>query len=126
MARPHLRPDNGVQLLQFVAEPRQALAEFCRVLIRGGHIGIVNWAEAEASDVHMIEAAVAAATGQTFPPDDELRQPGGLLAVLVDAGLEVVDAGLIRVPWAVADEQALAVPSSSVRSPPMPRVWPLW
>ncbi|WP_232665330.1 class I SAM-dependent methyltransferase [Pseudonocardia sp. TRM90224] len=93
--------------LQFAEDTFDALAEFGRVARPAGLVAIVNWAEAARNDLDTIEAAVAAAAGEEVRPGGELREPGGLEGVLREAGFEVVAAGLVEVPWAVADDETL-------------------
>ena len=108
----------AVNALQFADDTVDALAEFARVLAPGGFVAVANWAEGARNDIDAIEAAVAAAdddgTGGTGGADDEpaapggdLRAPGGLEAVMSEAGLVVVTAGLVSVPWFAPDDDAL-------------------
>jgi SAM-dependent methyltransferase len=93
--------------LQFAEDTDEALAECARVTERGGFVAVANWAEAERNDLHVVEAAVAAADGQEPLPDGELRLTGGLEALFADAGLAGVRAGLVELPWEVPDGDAL-------------------
>ena len=118
----------AVNALQFADDTLDALAEFTRVLAPGGLVAVANWAEGSRNDLDAIEAAVAAADGTTpasasadaeegdadadaeegdAPSDGDLRAAGGLEAVLGEAGLEVVAAGLVAVPWFAADADTL-------------------
>jgi len=107
----------AVNALQFADDTVDALAEFARVLAPGGFVAVANWAEGARNDIDAIEASVAAAdddgTGGTGGADDEaapgddLRAPGGLEAVMSEAGLVVVTAGLVSVPWFAPDDDAL-------------------
>jgi len=107
----------AVNALQFADDTVDALAEFARVLAPGGFVAVANWAEGARNDIDAIEAAVAAAdddgTGGTGGADDEaapgddLRAPGGLETVMSEAGLVVVTAGLVSVPWFAPDDDAL-------------------
>ena len=107
----------AVNALQFADDTVDALAEFARVLAPGGFVAVANWAEGARNDIDAIEAAVAAAdddgAGGTGGADDEalpsddLRAPGGLEAVMSEAGLVVVTAGLVSVPWFAPDDDAL-------------------
>ena len=58
-------------------------------------------------DLNAIEAAVADAAGEEPLPDGDLRQPGGLEQLLADAGLDVVTAGLVELPWEAPDDDTL-------------------
>lgn len=93
--------------LQFAGDTLDALAECVRVARPGGHVAVANWAEGDRNDLNAIEAAVAKAAGETLLPDGDLRQPGGLEALLADAGLEVVATGLVELVWEVPDDDTL-------------------
>lgn len=94
--------------LQFAGDPLDALAELVRVTVPGGHVAVANWAEGDRNDLDTVEAAVAAAAGEEPLPDGDLRQAGGLEQLLAGAGLAVVSAGLVEVPWEPPDDAALA------------------
>jgi len=110
----------AVNALQFADDTIDALAEFARVLAPGGYVAVANWAEGARNDIDAIEAAVAAADGAgvdgelfgdsadgAVGVDGDLRAAGGLEAVMREAGFEVVEAGLVRVPWFARDDDAL-------------------
>jgi SAM-dependent methyltransferase len=93
--------------LQFAEDTRAALAELARVAVPGGRIAVANWAEDARNDLAVIEAAVAAAAGEAPAPEGELRRAGELEALLADAGLTGVTAGLAELPWTAADDDEL-------------------
>jgi len=101
----------AVNSLQFADDTIEALAELARVLAPGGYIAIANWAEGARNDLDAIEAAVAAADGEDvdddLPVEGDLRAAGGLEALVAEAGLELVGAGLVEVPWSAADDDTL-------------------
>ncbi|MBZ2194928.1 class I SAM-dependent methyltransferase [Occultella gossypii] len=97
----------AVNALQFADDTVDALTEAARVTRPGGLVAIANWAEGALSDLDAIEAALAAEAGEDPVPDGDLRVPGGLEEVLVEAGLGVCEAGLVDVPWEVPDAVAL-------------------
>lgn len=88
--------------LQFADDTDDALAEFVRVTIPGGHVAIANWAEGSLNDLDVVERALG-----EVPPDGDLREAGGLESALSDAGLVVTAAGVVEFPWEVADEETL-------------------
>jgi SAM-dependent methyltransferase len=94
----------SVNALQFAEDPLAALAEFERV---GRVIVISNWAEGSRNDLNTIEDAVAHAAGEEPRPDGELREPGGLERLFHEAGLDVLKAGLVEVPWQASDDTML-------------------
>lgn len=96
-----------VNALQFATDTFDALAEVARVLVPGGAVAVANWAEGRRNDLDVVERAVAAASDEEVRPDGDLRQPGGLEAVLTEAGLEPVTAGLVAAPWTAADDDML-------------------
>ncbi|MFC0533944.1 class I SAM-dependent methyltransferase [Phytohabitans kaempferiae] len=99
----------SVNALQFAEDTLEALAEFVRVTTAvAGYVAIANWAEGSQNDLDTIEAAVAHADGEEPMPDGELRQPGGLERLLAEGGLELVTAGLVRLPWHASDDDTLA------------------
>jgi len=97
----------AVNALQFADDTVDALAGFARVLAPGGYVAIANWAEGARNDLDVIEAAVAEFDGEEVAPDGDLRVAGGLEAVFVEAGLTVVTAGTVAVPWQVPDDETL-------------------
>lgn len=97
----------AVNALQFAEDTFDALTELGRVLVPGGVVAVANWAEGARNDLDVIERAVAAAYDDEVPPDGELRQPGGLEALLAESGLDVIEGGLVETPWVAADEEAL-------------------
>jgi SAM-dependent methyltransferase len=97
----------SVNALQFADDTLDALAELARVTRPGGHIAIANWAEAGRNDLNTIEEAVAAADGEEPLPDGDLRRAGGLEELFTDGGLEVIDAGIVELPWEAEDGNAL-------------------
>jgi SAM-dependent methyltransferase len=97
----------AVNALQFADDTVEALGGFARVLAPGGLVAVANWAEGARNDLDAVEAAVAAADGMEPGPDGDLRVAGGLEAVFVESGLEVVTAGLVEVPWLVPDDETL-------------------
>ncbi len=97
----------AVNALQFAGDVLAALAEMSRVLGPGGAVAVASWAEGSRNDLDVVERAVAAAHDDEVPPDGELRQPGGLEAVLAAAGLDLVAAGLAPAPWRAPDDDAL-------------------
>jgi SAM-dependent methyltransferase len=97
----------AVNALQYADDTSAAVAEARRVVRRGGVIAVANWADRALNDLDAIESALAAASGDETPPDGDLRLPGGLEAVLEDAGLDLVEAGVVDVPWEPSDDDAL-------------------
>ena len=84
--------------LQFADDTLDALAECTRVARPGGHVAVANWAEGDRNDLNTLEADVATAAGEARLPDGDLRQPGGLERLLVDAGLDDETRGLVELP----------------------------
>jgi len=110
----HLPFDDGrfdvvlaVNALQLADDVRSALTEAARVLVPGGRVGLAGWAEGARNDLDVVERAVAAAFEEEMPPDGPLRTAGGLEAALVDAGLEVLAAGVVEAPWTADDDERL-------------------
>jgi SAM-dependent methyltransferase len=97
----------SVNALQFAEDTLAALAEFVRVAVPGGHVAIANWAEGDRNDLNTVEDAVSRAAGEEPLPDGDLRMPGGLEELLHDAGLILVSAGLVAVPWHAPDDDTL-------------------
>lgn len=97
----------AVNALQFAADPDSGLAALVRVTRPGGHIAIANWAEDARSDLFRIELAIAEATGAEILPGGPLREPGGLEALFVRAGLVPKDAGLVALAWQVTEPDLL-------------------
>jgi SAM-dependent methyltransferase len=97
----------AVNALQFAEDTTAALHEFARVLVPGGRIAVSNWAEGAHNDVDAIELAVASAVDEEPHPDGPLRPAGGLEDAMRAAGLEVMSAGMVEVPWRAADADTL-------------------
>lgn len=93
--------------LQFSGDRQSALAEAARVTVPGGLIAVANWAETTLNELERIEDAVSHAAGEQPVPDGPLRVAGGLERVFAEAGLQVVDSGLVAVPWSVPDDDRL-------------------
>jgi hypothetical protein len=96
-----------VNALHLADDRAAAVAELARVTVPGGVVAVAGWAEAHRNDVHAVERALAELDGQEPVPDDALRVPGGLEHLLRDGGLEVVEAGLVEVPWQARDADTL-------------------
>jgi SAM-dependent methyltransferase len=97
----------AVNALQFADDTTAALRELARVVVADGRVAIANWADAAHNDLDVIEHAVALADDTEPHPDGPLRIEGGLESALAAAGLGVSASGLVDVPWAAADEEAL-------------------
>jgi len=89
----------AVNAFQFAADQERALAEADRVLVPGGTLGLAGWAERGRNDLDAINVALAEADSDEPPDDGPLRVEGGLAAVLRRAGWEVLDDGVVPVPW---------------------------
>ena len=110
----HLPFDDGafdavlaVNAFQFAADPDDALAEIARVLTPDGVVGLAGWADRTRNDLDAINVALAEADDEEPPEDGPLRLPGGLAAVLADAGWAVLDHGVVPVPWTARDANDL-------------------
>lgn len=103
----HFDVVTAVNSLQFAEDTLHALAEIERVLVPGGFVAIMNWAERELNQVDVVEAAIAAESDEERPPDDELRLSGGLATLLTDAGFGRVRDGIVPVAWTPADDGEL-------------------
>lgn len=97
----------AVNALQFADDLDDALAEVVRVTVPGGLVGVSNWAEGARNDVTVVEDAVARFHDDDPVPDGDLRPAGGLERVLREAGLDVVEAGLVDLTWEVPDDATL-------------------
>jgi SAM-dependent methyltransferase len=97
----------AVNALQFSDDQPAAIAEAERVVVRGGLIAVANWAETTLNELERIEDAVSLAANAQPVPDGPLRLAGGLERLFVDAGLQVVDSGLVAVPWSASDDDSL-------------------
>ncbi|CAM3643761.1 class I SAM-dependent methyltransferase [Isoptericola cucumis] len=97
----------AVNALQFAEDTFGALDEVTRVLVPGGAVAVANWAEGARNDLDVVERAVARAQDDDPLPDGELRAPGGLAAVLAEAGLRPVASGIAPTPWHAADDDRL-------------------
>jgi SAM-dependent methyltransferase len=93
--------------LQFADDPIVALTEMARVAAPGGHVAVANWAEGALNDLNVLEAAVAAADDEELLPDGPLRPAGGLEALMREAGLHAISAGLVEAPWEAPDDETL-------------------
>jgi SAM-dependent methyltransferase len=93
--------------LQFAPDTLEALVEMNRVTVGGGRVAIANWADERHNDLDTIEAAVARSADEPVPPGGPLRDPDGLERVLAEAGLEILAAGLVEVPWYAPDDDTL-------------------
>lgn len=123
----------AVNALQFAADTTAGLHELARVVRPGGFVAVSNWAEGARNDIDVIEAAVAAAREEDPLPDGPLRPEGGIEAAFADAGLEVIDSGLVDVPWGPHDEETLvrgillgedAATTAELRSVVVAAAWP--
>ncbi|MCS5719143.1 class I SAM-dependent methyltransferase [Herbiconiux sp. CPCC 205763] len=97
----------AVNALQFADDTLDALGEMIRVAGPGARIAVANWADRAHNDLDTIEIAVAVADGEEPQPDGDLRVEGGLEELFRDAGLDVLSAGLVEVPWEAADDDTL-------------------
>ncbi|TFV95385.1 class I SAM-dependent methyltransferase [Leifsonia flava] len=97
----------AVNALQFADDTTDAVRELARVVRPGGFVAVSNWAEAALNDIDVVEAAIAEARDDEPYPDGPLRPTGGIETALAAAGLEVVDSGVVDVPWFAPDEVTL-------------------
>jgi SAM-dependent methyltransferase len=102
----HLPFDDGafdallaVNAFQFAEDQERALAEAGRVLAPGGVVGLAGWAERARNDLDVINSALAAVDDEQPPEDGPLRVEGGLADALRGAGWDVLDDGVVPVPW---------------------------
>jgi ubiquinone/menaquinone biosynthesis C-methylase UbiE len=98
----------AINALHLAGEAAPALTEMSRVVVPGGHVAIVTWAEARHNDVDVIARAVAADDGDDPAADDEQEAVADALdRLLAEAGLTAVATGLVETPWEAADDGAL-------------------
>lgn len=102
----------AVNALHLADEAGPALAEMSRVVVPGGHIAIVTWADRQHNDVDVIARALAADDGDDAVPDDaspdrDVPVADALDRLLADAGVTMVAAGLVETPWTAPDDDAL-------------------
>jgi SAM-dependent methyltransferase len=97
----------AINALQFADDTLDALGEMVRVAAPGGFVVVANWAEAARNDLNVIEAAVAELYGEEPALDGDLREPGGLEQLIADAGLELVAANVVDLPWRAGDDATL-------------------
>jgi SAM-dependent methyltransferase len=98
----------AVNALHLAEEAGPALAEMSRVVVPGGHVAIVTWADRRLNDVDVIARALAADDGdEPVPADDDPPVADELDRVLAVAGLTAVTAGLVEAPWQAPDDDAL-------------------
>jgi SAM-dependent methyltransferase len=97
----------AVNALHLADEAGPALAEMGRVVVPGGHVAIVTWAERRHNDVDVIARALAADDGDEPAPDQEPPVAEAFDRLLDEAGLTAVGAGLVECPWPAADDAAL-------------------
>lgn len=102
----------AVNALHLADEAGPALAEMSRVVVPGGHVAIVTWADRHDNDVDVIARALAADDGDEPVPDDtapvpELPVADELDRLMRGAELTAVAAGLVETPWEAADDEAL-------------------
>jgi SAM-dependent methyltransferase len=97
----------AVNALQFADDTLGALSEARRVVRAGGAVAIANWAERSLCDLETIDAVLAASEGDEPAPDGDLRLPGGIEAVLLEAGLVIEAVGTVDAPWELPNERAL-------------------
>ena len=90
----------AVNALQFTADFLAALREAARV---GRRVAVANWALREDCDVNAVDDALSPPPAGT-PPH---RVPGGLEAFAERAGLTVIDAREVDVPFELPDEATL-------------------
>lgn len=97
----------AVNALQFADDPSAALREVARVVRPKGYVAIAHWAEGSLNDIDIVERAVAGAFDEEPSPDGPLRPAGGIEAVFLAAGLEVVASGVVAMPWVARDDATL-------------------
>lgn len=97
----------AVNALHLADEVGPALIEMGRVVVPGGHVAIVTWADRERNDVDVIARALAADDGDEPAPDDDAPVAEVLDGLLADAGLRMIAAGLVEAPWEAPDDEAL-------------------
>lgn len=93
--------------LQFADDHRAALGELARVTAAGGVVAVASWAERARNDLDAVEDAVTRADGEEPRADADYRLADGLERTLASAGLELVRAGIVKVPWTVPDDATL-------------------
>jgi SAM-dependent methyltransferase len=88
----------AVNTLQFAPDFGAALAEVARV---GRRVHVANWGLREDCDINAVDDAL----GDEPPPGDALhRAPGGLEAFAAEAGLTVLEAREVDVPFELPDD----------------------
>jgi SAM-dependent methyltransferase len=95
----------GFNAFQFAADPPTAVCEAARVAHPGGLVAATTFAEperCESTALHLAMKAAVADEGDSYAPY-ALSEPGGLEALLRDAGLEPIDAGEVALSWQHAD-----------------------
>jgi SAM-dependent methyltransferase len=97
----------AVNALHLAEEAGPALGEMSRVVVPGGNVAIVTWADRRLNDVDVIARALAADDGDEPAPDDDLTVADELDRVLAGAGLVAVTTGLVEAPWWAPDDDAL-------------------
>jgi len=97
----------AVNVLELVDDPDDAFAELVRVTAPQGTVAVVNWAEASRNDLDTIERAVTLDAGDEPRPDGEVRLDGGHERLFRRGGLEVVESGIVAVPWSAPDDATL-------------------
>lgn len=100
----------GINAFQFAADPVAAVREAARVAVPGGLVAATTFAEPERNEGTVLHLAMKA----TRPPEPgegyapyALSSPGGLEALVADAGLEVVSAHEVPVVWEHPDAEAM-------------------
>jgi len=113
----------GFNVFQFAQHPTTALAEACRVLARGGRLGLVIWAPPEQSQQATIMDAMSS-LAPARPPDAPgpfaLSALGMAETALQAAGLRLVDRGespiVVEYPYAEAACRAMLQGSAGRRA----------
>jgi SAM-dependent methyltransferase len=93
--------------LHFTDDEPAAIRSAARLLVPGGLLAVVNWAEAQHNDIDAIDSALALADGDEPPEQHDLRSAGALEGVLAEAGLTLVASDLVEVVWNAPDDATL-------------------
>jgi SAM-dependent methyltransferase len=103
----------ALNALQFGADVAGALGEAARVARPGGLVGVANWGPMADRELFAVLRPLAALVpseddeDEAGPPPPAVAEPGVLEGLARGAGLEVVDAGDVEVPFAAPDLAAL-------------------